>query len=65
MIEDIGVVGTLGQGVKPHADGLISVSILDVEVGQRISQSARLRAQLKQRLAQGNAIIKPVITQDI
>lgn len=62
VIEDLGVVGTLGQSVQPHVDCLLSVSIPDVKVGQRVSQSARLRTQLQQRLTQGNAVIKPAAT---
>lgn len=63
MIEDLGVVGALGQSVKPHADRLISVSFPDVEVGQSVSQSAGLGTQLQQRLAQSDAIIKPAVTR--
>lgn len=37
VIEDLGVVGTLGQSVQPHADCLLSISVPDVKVGQRVS----------------------------
>lgn len=63
VIEDLGVVGTLSQSVKPHADRLISVSFPDVEVGQSVSQSARLGTQLQQRLAQSDAIVEPAATR--
>lgn len=63
MIEDLGVVGALGQSVKPHADRLISVSFPDVEVGQSVSQSAGLGTRLQQRLAQSDAIIEPAANQ--
>lgn len=59
VIEDLSVVGTLGQSVKPHADRLIAVSFTHVEVGQSVSQSARLRTKLQQRLAQSNPLIEP------
>lgn len=62
MIEDLGVVGTLSQSVKPHADRLIAVSFPDVEVGQSVSQSAGLRTTLQQRLAQSNTLIIPTGT---
>lgn len=59
MIEDLSVVGTLYQSVKPHADRLVSVSFADVELGQSVSQRARLRTKLQQRLTQSDALIKP------
>lgn len=62
VIEDLSVVGTLGQSVQPHVDCLLSISIPDVKVGQCVSQSARLRTQLQQRLTQSNAVIKPAAT---
>lgn len=37
VIEDLSVVGTLGQRVQPHADCLLSISIPDVKVGQSVS----------------------------
>lgn len=60
MVEDLGVVGTLDKGVKPHADRLVPVSFLDVEVGQGITQGARLGAKLQQGLAQLNTFVKPL-----
>lgn len=62
VVEDLRVVGTLGQRVQPHADRLLSVPVPDVKVGQRVSQRARLRAQLQQRLTQSNAVVKPAAT---
>lgn len=63
MIEDLCIVGALGQSVKPHADRLISVSFCDVEVGQSVSEGAGLGTQLQQRLTESDAIIKPAATQ--
>lgn len=37
VVEDLSVVGTLGQSVQPHADGLFCISVPDVKVGQRVS----------------------------
>lgn len=62
MIEDLSVVGTLSQSVKPHADRLISISSPDVEVGQSVSQSAGLGTKLQQRLAQKDTLIEPADT---
>lgn len=59
VVEDLGVVGTLGQGVQPHADRLLSAPVPDVKVGQGVSQRARLGTQLQQRLAQGHAVVEP------
>lgn len=63
MIEDLGVVGTLGQSVEPHSDRLICVSSPDVELSQSVSQSAGLRTELQQRLAEDDTFIKPVERQ--
>lgn len=62
MIEDLSVVGTLSQSVKPHTDRLISVSSPDVEVGQSVSQSAGLGTKLQQRFTQKDTFIEPVDT---
>lgn len=59
VVEDLGVVGTLGQSVKPHADRLITVSSPDVEVGQSVPQNARVRTELQQRLTETDTLIEP------
>lgn len=59
MVEDLGIVGTLGQSVQPHADCLITVSSPEVEVGQSIPQNARVRTELQQRLAETDTLIEP------
>lgn len=60
MVENLCVVGTLGQSVKPHADRLVCASLPDVEVGQSLPQRAGLGAELQQRLAKSHALIQPV-----
>lgn len=40
MVEDLSVVGALCQSMEPHADRKVTVATVEVEVGQRISQSA-------------------------
>lgn len=60
VIENLGVIGTLGQSVEPHSDRLICVSSPDVELSQSVSQSAGLRTELQQRLAEDDTFIKPV-----
>lgn len=62
MVEDLGVVGALGQSVQPHADRPVALSLPDVQLGQGVSQSAGLGTDVQQRLAQTHRLIKPAAT---
>lgn len=60
VVEDLGVVGTLGQSVEPHADGGAGVSFGDVHLGQSVAKHTGLGTQLQQGLAQQDPVVKPV-----
>lgn len=59
VVEHLGVVGTLSQSEQPHADRLVCVPLQDVELGQSVSQRARVGTEVQQRLTQRDAFIEP------
>lgn len=50
VVEDLAVVGTLGQRPQPRADRLLPVALAVVEVRQDVTQLTRLRTRPQQRL---------------
>ena len=59
MVEDLRVVGTLGQRVQPDGDRLLAVALALVEVCQGVPQLARHGTRLQQGLAQLHRLLQP------
>lgn len=58
-VEDLGIVRTLGQRLQPEVDRLLLVALLEVQLGQRVSQRARVGTRSQQVVAQRCRFLKP------